>query len=153
MPSTRPVTALSNHGPTQPAATCSATRNPHSTARNFLPSGLILSFSGCRKCSVGRSKCRPHVHTPVRGGPGVAAIVLREVIGEPDHLARLLRHDLALLVFRLSCGARRGVAAGSSTFVMCRRTRPNFRNMLRCYNLAPCMRHPPFAYWHVPAGH
>ena len=54
--------SLSVHGPTQPSATCSATRSPHRTARIFLRSAFRSSAFGCEKCSVGRSKCLPHVH-------------------------------------------------------------------------------------------
>jgi hypothetical protein len=43
----------------------------------------------------------PTPRPPGVGGPGVAAIDSGQVLGEPDPLARLVRHDLRLMLVRL----------------------------------------------------
>eukprot|EP00966_Prymnesium_polylepis_P307713 7111012-Prymnesium_polylepis.1 len=49
----------------------------------------------------------PTPRPPGVGGPGVATIVPGQVFGEPDPLARLLRHDLRLVMLRLFLRLRR----------------------------------------------
>eukprot|EP00966_Prymnesium_polylepis_P238717 5520986-Prymnesium_polylepis.1 len=70
----------------------------------LLRSAFRSSAFGCEKwCSVGRSKC-PHPTSTRCGWAGsgglVAATVPGQVLGEPDPLARLLRHGLRLVMFR-----------------------------------------------------